>query len=96
MSLSRYISNMEHAITAKDHELRERLADQCHEQWSHWMKYLFSKTMEGDAETIIPEELVKRWKRQMSTPFAELSQEEQDSDRREADKFLALLSEGSK
>jgi hypothetical protein len=74
--------------------LREILADLCHEQWSGWMRYVFGKC-ECWAPTIgpvqIPSWAVARWMRQMSTPYAELSESEQDSDRREADRFLAII-----
>ena len=71
---------------------REKLAELCHEQWSGWMKYLFSKceytTM---SSATIPPWAVKRWEKQMNTPYAELSWSEKESDREEADKFLTLL-----
>lgn len=63
-------------------ELREELADLAHEQWSGWMRYLFENWNDDS---------VARWKRQMETPYAELSREEQDSDRKEADRVLAVL-----
>lgn len=84
-------------------DLREALADLCHEQWSGWMRHLFSKcgyvtpSLEDrnneltEGEAIIPLEFVKRWRRQLSTPYADLSEEEKDSDRKEADKFIAFI-----
>jgi hypothetical protein len=82
-------------------DLRERLADLCHEQWSGWMEYLFSKCPEYkagniqayDGALIIPKWAVDRWQRQLDTPYDKLSKEEQDSDRKEADRFLSLLTE---
>lgn len=72
--------------------LREELSDLCHKQWSGWMDYEFSKgTFNEDGSWTMPAEFVKRWQRQADTPYAELSESEQDSDRNEADKFLALL-----
>jgi hypothetical protein len=73
--------------------MREKLAALCHEQWSGWMKYLFSKCEKTTGEVegmIIPEWAVKRWMRQMNTPYLQLSIEEKESDRKEADKFLEL------
>ena len=73
---------------------REGLANLCHEQWSGWMKYLFSKCKEcsnGTGNWVMPKELVSRWQRQMNTPYPELSALEQDSDRKEADKFIKLI-----
>jgi hypothetical protein len=76
--------------------LREKFADLCHEQWAGWMKYLFSKgTFNPDGSWTMPKEFVERWQRQTNTPYAELSESEQDSDREEAYKFLALLKENN-
>lgn len=73
-------------------ELKEQLADLCHEQWSGWMRYMFSKApLNEDGSWTMPAEFVERWQRQMNTSYAELSEPEQNSDRTEADKFLALL-----
>ena len=72
--------------------MREKLAVLCHELWSGWMKYLFSKgTFNVDGTWTMPKWAVDRWQRQMSTPYAELSEEERDTDLREADKYLVLL-----
>ena len=48
-------------------------------------------TKNEDGSVTIPQELVERWERQTATPYAELSGPEQDSDRKEADKFINLL-----
>ena len=54
--------------------------------------HLFKKsTKNEDGSVTIPQELVERWERQTATPYAELSGPEQDSDRKEADKFINLL-----
>jgi hypothetical protein len=39
----------------------------------------------------IPAWAVERWTRQMNTEYSGLAEPEKDSDRREADKFLAVL-----
>lgn len=66
--------------------IREILADLCHRQWSGWMKYLFSKgTFNEDGTWTMPSWAVERWKRQMETPYAQLSESEQESDRTEAE-----------
>lgn len=82
-------------------KFREALAALCHEQWSGWMKYLFSKCKNasgmymqaGTPDAIIPGSFVERWTRQLSTPYDELPEGEKESDRKEADKFLALMEE---
>ena len=72
--------------------VREKLAELSHEQWSGWMKYLFSKCdMTLDGRAVISYELVKHWKRQISTPYHELSESEKESDRVEADRILAVI-----
>ncbi len=74
-------------------EAREELAELAHEQWSGWMKYLFSKCFAPNSVggVYIPKWAVDRWTRQMNTDYNDLSAEEKDSDRAEADKFLAVF-----
>lgn len=75
-------------------ELREKLADLSHEQWSGWMRYLFSKCLKNnDGSVTIPAWAVERWTRQMNTPYDQLPESEKESDRVEADKVLALIKE---
>ena len=72
--------------------LRELFADFLHRQWSGWMEYLFSKgTLNPDGTWTMPSWAVERWQRQMNTSFANLSDIEQDTDRKEADKMLEVL-----
>jgi hypothetical protein len=72
--------------------LREQFADLAHKQWSGWMEYLFEKSTKNEDGTVtIPRWAVDRWSRQINTEYKDLSQQEQDSDRTEADKFLAVL-----
>ena len=79
-------------------DLREKLADLCHRQWCGWMEYLFSKCIEETGQfdkntgnLVIPAWAVERWKRQMNTPYQDLSEKERESDRKEADRFISLL-----
>ena len=73
--------------------MKEKIANLCHEQWAGWMQYLFSKGefMDKDGTWVMPAWAVERWQRQMNTPYEQLSEEEKNSDRTEADKFLALF-----
>jgi hypothetical protein len=74
--------------------MREELADLCHKQWSGWMEYLFSKCVPCEVNEkciIIPAWAVERWKRQIATPYSELSEEEKNQDRQEADRFLKIF-----
>lgn len=72
--------------------LRERLADQAHRSWSDWMAYLFGKCrVDEHGYHIIPPGLVERWRRQMATDYADLTELEQRSDLDEANKYLAII-----
>ncbi len=74
--------------------IKEKLANLCHEQWSGWMKYLFSKgTFLPDGNFVIPKWAVDRWQRQMNTTYLDLSEDEKDSDRNEAQIFIDLLAD---
>jgi len=70
-------------------DLVEVLAAEAHAAWSGWMEYLFDKCESNDmGEAILPEWAVNRWMRQMTTPYADLSEEEKISDRKEAARYL--------
>lgn len=85
----------------KSDDLRECLAALAHEQWSGWMKHLFSKVegleheqlRSGRLAVVIPGEWAERWARQMRTPYEQLSEEEKESDRSEADRVLQIISQ---
>jgi len=69
----------------------EALAGYAHNAWAGWMAWLFSVSIENDDGTVtIPVELVKRWKRQIDTPYVDLPKEEKGSDRAEAYKILFI------
>jgi hypothetical protein len=67
-------------------ELRERLAALEHEQWAHWTTWMLDN---------ISEENVERWKKQVATPYEDLSEKEKTSDREWADKVLAIVEQRS-
>lgn len=79
--------------------IREALAEVAHIAWSGWTDYLFGKCEEErDVHTnrptgrlIIPMWAIERWKRQIATPYAELTETEKNSDRAEADKMIAAI-----
>jgi len=86
--------------------LIEKAADLCHRQWTGWMEYLFSKCEEErgvvpdrngapingkTGRLIIPEWAVSRWKRQIATEYKDLPEDEKESDRAEADKYIELV-----
>lgn len=73
--------------------IRELLAAYSHDAaWSGWMRYMIGKgTLNDDGTWTMPAWAVERWMRQMNTPYAELSEQEKNSDREEADNMLAII-----
>lgn len=66
-----------------------------HERWAKWQKYLHSKLEYteklGKAYYLLPADLFERWEGQIHRPYSELSEEEKESDRKEARTYLPLL-----
>jgi hypothetical protein len=72
--------------------LIEELAAAEHERWSHWQQYLHDRCKRGtDGSLTIPADLALRWSRQMSTPYAELPEDEKDSDRQQVFRYLPII-----
>jgi hypothetical protein len=73
--------------------LREELAQYSHDQaWAGWMRYMFDYgTMNEDGSWTMHPQKVERWKRQMETPYAQLTEQERKSDLDEAEKMLAIM-----
>lgn len=72
--------------------LMEKLADIEHERWSHWQRYMHGKgARQPDGSLILPPDLVAQWDRQLSTPYAELSEHEKESDREQVRKYLPVI-----
>jgi hypothetical protein len=83
----------EHLLAAlRAPALLETLAALEHERWSHWQEYLHSLCRPGDGgDLIIPAELVARWTAQLSTPYADLAEQEKDSDREQVSRYLPSI-----
>ncbi len=60
-------------------EVQERLAELEHIQWAHWTKYIL--------ENLTPEN-IERWRKQIETPYSELSEVEKEADRKWARKVV--------
>lgn len=72
--------------------LHEKLAEAQHRIWASWMEYLFSISIQNeDGSCTIPADKVTRWTRQIKTPYSELSEQEKDSDREQADKVAIVF-----
>lgn len=72
--------------------LREQLAEIEHERWSDWQRHAHAQaTVNEDGSLTLPAETVARWERQITTPYAELTPAEQDSDRAQVDRYWPLI-----
>src|SRR5207302_8701032 len=94
----------EKRVLMTEQELIEQLADKEHASWARWQDYFFSKChmyVEGEhlmysrdkVYFSLPRELVERWRRQVDTPYAELSEQEKQSDREEVKHILPIIEE---
>jgi hypothetical protein len=63
-------------------DIKEQLAELEHQQWAHWTKYML--------DNLTPEN-IERWRRQIDTPYSDLSEAEKESDRRWVDKVLKIV-----
>jgi hypothetical protein len=74
-------------MTERD-KLRESLAEYAHEAWSGWMKYMLPRlSLNSDNVDTL------RWRRQMLMEYRFLSEDEKESDRKEADRILSIIEE---
>jgi hypothetical protein len=72
--------------------LVEQLAAVEHERWSHWQRYVHSKCVrQPDGSLLVPATLVARWEKQIDTKYAELDEQERESDREQVRKYLPLI-----
>lgn len=69
-------------------EMVEALAALAHEQWSGWMRYLFSNVVVSNKGAI---DYRSRWQRQIKQSYLELSEEEKESDRQEARRMIEVF-----
>ena len=89
-------------------EMVEKIADLEHEQWAHWTEYMLDQL--GNAMDLAFSEFrvdnpdhpvlnrayekLDRWRRQIKTPYSELTEQEKDSDRKWARKVLKTIAGG--
>ena len=81
-------------MTDDDSAAREILADVEHTRWGNWQRWMHSLGIRNpDGSMTIPAEHVVRWDRQIETAYADLSEPEKNSDRKEADTSIAALTD---
>jgi hypothetical protein len=84
-------------------EFVEKGADLEHNRWARWQKYFFSKCQIKPQHEVggnddryvyfaLRKDLYERWTRQIETTYADLSEAEKESDRKETRNYLPLLS----
>lgn len=79
-------------MVSDNEQQREALAEYAHDCWSRWMTHLLSRTTDGaDRSATIPAEDARRWNRQRVTAYGDLTEQEQTSDRAEADRMIDAL-----
>jgi hypothetical protein len=70
----------------------ERLAAIEHERWAHWQRFVHDQCeRRDDGSLVIPADLAVRWEAQIATPYAELSEQEKDSDREQVRRYLPTI-----
>lgn len=84
-------------------EIVERVADEVHQVWCMWMEYMFKQgthkqtthavfgKYSPEKVWVMPEDKLERWTRQMKTDYQDLSEEEKESDREIAQKYLDIV-----
>lgn len=83
------------AAVAEHNKNVEVYASIAHDSWTRWMEYVFEVCLPcSDGGKIIPQWAIKRWERQMGTPYAELPEPEKESDREEARRYLGRGEKG--
>jgi len=72
----------------EENELIEVLADLEHEQWSAWARHFLDRVYYQNPPD---EKAIRRWERQIDTPYEKLSEKEKEKDREWAWKMLKKL-----
>lgn len=83
-------------------EFIEKGADLEHDRWSRWQKYIMLvcfREIETSGKNMVlemPKKQWDNWHRQIMTLYADLSEREKESDRKETRNYLPLLEEALK
>ncbi len=72
-------------------DIREQLAAIEHERWADWQKYVHSLMGTMGNQNVIDSAYILRWEEQISTPYADLTEAEKQSDRDQVDRYWPLL-----
>ena len=78
--------------TSKYSKFIETAAALEHERWADWQRYVLKCCYAGaDGTLVIPRPLVESWQRQCELPYAKLSPQEKEADRKEVRKYIPLI-----
>ncbi|WP_110590416.1 hypothetical protein [Microbacterium suaedae] len=76
----------------EDEQTVERLAAIEHERWAHWQQFVHDQCeRQEDGTLLVPAELAARWQTQIETPYAELPEQERESDREQVRRYLPTI-----
>lgn len=79
-------------VSAKLEGLIETLAAIEHERWAHWQKHMHAKGVRRpDGALVLPAEMVAQWESQIARVYAELTDEEKESDREQVRRYLPMI-----
>jgi hypothetical protein len=70
---------------------REELAAYAHDAWCRYMNHMFGKCVRQGVAILIPGDYAQSLKRLAAIPYENLSEQEKESDREEADKILSMI-----
>ncbi len=88
--LARFIKKREKIFTEKGADLE-------HKRWARWQNYIMTKLFriasrsEKRITLTVPIKYWKKWKREIKSPYAELSEEEKESDRKQTRAYLPVI-----
>ena len=69
------------------------LANIEHQRWSTWQRYVHQHgQLQPDGSLLLPAELVAHWEKQIATPYAQLGEQEKESDREQVRRYLPTIS----
>ena len=72
--------------------LLEELAAIEHERWAHWQRFMHEQgERQPDGSLVLPAELVAKWDRLIETPYAQLTDNERESDREQVRRYLPIV-----
>lgn len=82
----------EETIADRLTQVIEELADIEHRRWSHWQQYMHDQCIkQDDGSLVIPPHLVSQWRRQIATPYDQLTEGEKESDREQVRMYIPTI-----